>query len=305
MTYTKTVTSAAALMGAAISTAALAQEAADTPARGYLKAHEGVQDPLRLLGGPVDVTLTQDGGEVYIALPAKRALDPVVFGSPDMPLAYGGYPIIEGVPAEMRETAGGAYTQTTDMTPFGDKFIELPGAKLSVTARDATAVDAATSEDQVEMTASWEDAEGNTYEVTCCAKLETVGGQHPTFGGVVTNHLMHGFTRVGTPLFPSMFAYLGFWGAGEAKKNGEVLDGPRPMHGMWTEYARTEDYGLVFDEGVTPGKRYFHIMVPPVAPAGEGGGLEKSPVNTGFTMENGEPLPFWHVMFENAETVAQ
>lgn len=87
-------------------------------------------------------------------------------------------------------------------------------------------------------------------------------------------------------------------------KNGEVIDGPRPIHGMLTEYARTEDCELVFDENVDPTRRYFHIMVAPIVPA-EGGGLQNQPVSTGFTLPNGEELPFWHVMFEDLNVAAE
>jgi hypothetical protein len=276
-----------------------------TPARGYLEAHRGVQEPVPLLGGPVEVTLRQDGGQAFVALPDNRELDPVVFGTPDMPLAYGGFPVVQGVPPEMRGTEGGQYTQLKQKSPFGDAHIVLPGAKLELTALDATAADAATSDDQVEMTASWQDEAGNTYTVTCCKQLQTAGTEHPTFGGVVTNHIMHGFSRVGTPLFPTVIAQLGFWGAGEIMKNGEVIDGPRPVHGMLTEYARTGNYELAFDENVTPTARHFHVMVAPVVPGDEPGALKRQPVETGFELPNGQTLPFWHVMFENVDVQSQ
>lgn len=287
--------------------AAKATAAQDSPARGYLKAHRDLQDPRPLSGGPITTKITQDSGGVYVALPSPRPLDETVFGTPESPSATGGYPVVEGLPVDMRETQGDKFTQTAKPTPFGDKHIEMSGASLDLTATDATATDAATSDDRVEMTASWQDEQGNTYSVTCCDKLETVGGQHPTFGGVVTDHLLHGFTRVGTPLFPTLFASVGFWGSGEIKKNGEVIDGPRPIHGMLTEYARTEDYKLVKDENVDPARRYFHIMVAPVVP-GDDGGLKDKPVNTGFTppeAPEGKELPFWHVMFEDLTVTAE
>jgi hypothetical protein len=36
--------------------------------------------------------------------------------------------------------------------------------RLDISAKDITATDGATSEDEVEMEASWEDKDGNTYE---------------------------------------------------------------------------------------------------------------------------------------------
>ncbi len=133
---------------------------------------------------------------------------------------YGGEPIIMGVPPAMRGTEGGEYTQLKRKSPFGNEITSMGDARLRLAMTDLTAADAAESQDSVQMEASWTDAEGNTYTVRCCAKLETVGTEHPTFGGVVTNHLLHGFTRVGTPLMPTEFAYAAFWGAGEVLKNG-------------------------------------------------------------------------------------
>ncbi|MFQ5656850.1 MAG: hypothetical protein ACE5G5_04860, partial [Candidatus Methylomirabilales bacterium] len=50
------------------------------PARGYLDAHKGVQEPFGLLGGPITVTITQNSGGVFVALPDNRRLDKNVFG---------------------------------------------------------------------------------------------------------------------------------------------------------------------------------------------------------------------------------
>ncbi len=276
-----------------------------TQADGYLEAHRGVETPLSRLGGPLHVTVTQDGGGVFVALPARRELDPHVFGTPDMPRAFGGTPVITGVPPAMRGTEGGEYTELTQPSPFGDAFLTMGNASLTIEATDMTAADAATTEDSVEFEASWQDEEGNTYAVTCCKQLVTHGIEFPTFGGVVTNHLLHGFSGVGTPLMPTEFAYLAFWGVGDVLKNGEVIDENRLIHGMLTEYVRTEGYELGFDEDVNPQGRHFHLMVAPAEPVPDEGLFRPQPVNTGFTMANGEPLPFWHVMFESFEVEAE
>lgn len=276
-----------------------------TQADGYLEAHRGIDQPLHLLGGPIDVTLTQDGGGVFVALPAQRELDPHVFGTPEMPRAFGGTPMITGVPPAMRGTEGGEYTTTTQRTPFGDAYVTMGNADLRLEAHDETAADAAMTEDSVDFEASWQDEEGNAYSVTCCRRLASHGLEYPTFGGVVTNHLLHGFSGVGTPLMPTEFAYVAFWGVGDVMKNGEVVDEGRLIHGMFTEYVRTQGYELGFDEDVNPQGRHFHLMVAPVRPNMEEGLFEHAPVQTGFTLPNGQPLPFWHVMFESVETEAQ
>jgi len=46
---------------------------------------------------------------------------------------------------------------------------------------------------------------------------------------------------------------------GAVLKNGEVLDKPRLVHGMLTEYVLTEGYKLAFDDQVTPTAQHFHL----------------------------------------------
>jgi len=271
------------------------------PARGYLDAHAGVKKPLPLLGGPVHVTIGQKSGGVFVALPDERRLDPVVFGTPAHPRAFGGTPGINGVPLAVRAQQGGHYTHLKKKTPFGDKYMVLADGRLKLTGVDATATDAATTSDHVEMLASWKDKAGNTYSVRCCKMMAAHGVEFPTFGGVVTNHILHGFTRLGTALMPTEFAYFAFWGMGQVSRNGEVLDAPRLVHGMLTEYVRTKGYRLAFDSEVTPTRRHFHLMVPPFVPNPKAGHFEHKAVKTGMVLPNGMDLPFWHVMFENLD----
>lgn len=274
-------------------------------ANDYIKAHKDVEKPFELLGGPIDISIMQSDGGVFVALPDYRELDPQVFGTPEMPAAFAGTPVITGVPVPLREVEDGKFTKLKELSPFGDKHKVMPNGRLSINATDATATDAATTEDKVMMQASWEDGEGNTYEVKCCEKLATHGMEFPTFGGVVTNTILHGFTGIGTPLMPSEYTYFAFWGMGAVIKNGEVLDKPRLIHGMLTEYVRTEGYKLGFDKDVTPTRRHFHLMVAPMMPDMESGTFTKKPVKTGFKLPNGEELPFWHVMFETLDIEAK
>ncbi|MFQ5703149.1 MAG: hypothetical protein ACE5HT_03925 [Gemmatimonadales bacterium] len=274
------------------------------PAQGYLEAHAHVQKPLGLLGGPITIDITQSSGGVFVALPDARKLDPDVFGTPKMPRAAGGTPGINGVPPMVRGVEGGKYTKMKAMSPFGDKNIVMGGGKLKLHMVDATATDAAKSDDRVQMEASWKDKAGNTYTVKCCKMLATHGVEFPTFGGVVTNHILHGFTRLGTALMPTEFTYAGFWGMGAVIKNGKVLEQPRLIHGMLTEYVRGEGYKLDSDSEVTPTRQQFHLMVAPFKPNMQEGHFDKSPVKTGFKLPNGMELPFWHVMFENLDVKA-
>lgn len=272
-----------------------------TEADGYLEAHRSVEKPMELLGGPITFSVKQSSGGVFVALPDHRKLDADVFGTPEMPRAVAGTPGMTGVPLAFRQFENGQYTTVDRLTPFGDKFTAMSNGTLMLDAKDVTATDAATTQDKVSFEANWQDKQGNTYEVRCCAMLATAGVEFPTFGGVVTNHLLHGFSGVGTPLMPTEYTYAAFWGMGEVRKNGEIVDKPRIVHGMLTEYVRTKGYKLASDREVTPTRRHFHLMVAPFVPVkGEHKFTHKN-VETGFQLPNGKELPFWHVMFENLE----
>jgi hypothetical protein len=270
-------------------------------ADGYLEAHRKVKEPMELLGGPISFTIEQNSGGVFVALPDNRELDNDVFGSPEMPLAFTGTPGITGVPVPFRNKQGGQFTSLKKKTPFGDKNTTMANGKLMLKGSDVTATDAATTEDEVKMKASWEDKKGNTYAVRCCKMVVSAGPEFPTFGGVVTNHILHGFTGIGTPLMPSEYTYAAFWGMGQVMKNGEVTDKPRVVHGMLTEYVRGENYKLVKDSEVTPTRRHFHLMVAPFMPVKGKHKFQHDNVSTGFQLPNGKELPFWHVMFENLD----
>ncbi|MDX1618648.1 MAG: hypothetical protein R3224_07665 [Balneolaceae bacterium] len=270
------------------------------PYRGYLKAHMNSQ-PQELLGGPLEVGIQQNSGGVFVILPSKRQLDPHVFGTPQAPRAMAGTPGINGLPPGARSVSNGQYQEMKKPSPFGDKNIVMANGKLNIKAVDATAADAAKTNDEIKFMASWEDQDGNTYEVRCCGMLAAHGVEYPTFGGVVTNTIMHGSSRIGTALMPTEYVYFAFWGMGEVRKNGEVLDKPRLVHGMLTEYVRKEGYELAFDDEVTPTRRHFHLMVPPMMPEPSEQEFVHNNVKTGFKLPNGMELPFWHVMFENLE----
>lgn len=275
------------------------------PYKGYLKAHMNLDQPQELLGGPLKVNISQQSGGVFVILPSKRELDPYVFGNPKMPRAFAGTPGINGLPPAARGTKDGEYTEMKKPSPFGDKNVVMANGKLNIEALDATATDAAKTSDKVSFKASWEDKEGNTYEVRCCEMLAAHGVEYPTFGGVVTNTIMHGSSRIGTALMPTEYVYFAFWGMGAVMKNGEVTDKPRLIHGMLTEYVRTEGYELASDDEVTPTRKHFHLMVPPMMPEMKEQKFVHNNVKTGFTLPNDMELPFWHVMFENLQINAE
>lgn len=241
----------------------------------YLKAHNDIKEPMVLIGGPIKVTVTQEQGGVHVALPDYRKLDPRVFGISELPRAYAGTPVITGIPLQMREVKNSQYTQLKDKTPFGHNNIVMSDGRFSLKALDITATDAAVTDDSVEMEASWKDQEGNTYAVKC-NKVAPHGVEYPSFGGVVTNHILHGSSRIGTPLMPTEFVYVAFWGMGETLKNDKTMDSGVIVHCMLTEFVRTTDYELAFDDQVTPTKLQMHLIVPPMIV--KDGKFEKHPV---------------------------
>ena len=295
----------APLSAAAPSKAELHKLVQMDPWNGYLAAHNKVAHPFQLLGGPIEVKISQQAGGVHVALPAHRKLDAHVFGTPRRPRAFAGTPLIEGLPLAMRGTKGDHYTKASRLSPFGNKFMVMRHGRLKVDLVDATATDGATTKDRVHFRASWQDKAGNTYAVRCCTKLVHQGLEWPTFGGVVTNDLMHGSSRVGTPLMPTLFDYAAFWGMGKVLKNGKVIDAPRLVHMMLTELVRGPAYRLDTDGQVTPTRLQVHLMVMPFMPNKQDHAFKPSPVKTGFTLPNGQTLPFWHVMFSNINVKAR
>jgi len=278
----------------------IAQLQKNTPAKGYLKAHNTLQKPMDILGGPISIELSQDKSPIYVALPDNRKLDPRVFGTVKSPMAFNGTPGITGVPKFARANDGKNFTKMKMLSPFGDKHIILKDGTLKISALDKTATDAARTDDKVNLEASWKDKMGNIYMVKV-NKVLPHGLEFPTFGGVVTNYILHGFTGIGTPLMPSEYTYFAFWGIGNIYKNGQIVDKMRLVHGMLTEYVRTAGYKLAFDSQVSPTALQFHLMIPPFKPNKTTMSFDKSPVHTGFMLPNGKELPFWHVMFENVQ----
>lgn len=258
----------------------------------YLSAHIDVENPPTILGGPIEFRLIQEDGAANLILPSPRELDPTIFGTEGNPMATEVPAIVFGAPMGVREVQEDGTFITNQPTPFGDNFASTRGS-INVRMVDMTATDGATTQDEVEMVAEF-NAPNNAgtwrVEVNTAAPH---GWFIPTAGGVATNVILHGASRWGTQLMPTEYTYAAFWGMGSIYFNDELMAENRLVHGMFTEYVRgTPPYGLVFDEGVNPNSRHFHVIVPPFTPQGQ-----PSPVPTGFTLPNGMDLPFIHVMF--------
>jgi hypothetical protein len=250
--------------------------------------------PGMLAGGSVTVKAKSNGPDVRWILPGPRALDPAIFGTPDMPL---GFDADVGLPlaARLTNADGTAYTTTAGPTPFSNNFAQIQG-EFKLKAVDSTLIDGPTTEDKAKFTAKFTGPNGKEYQVKVL-KVLPKGPFHPFFGGVATNIIQHGGTGIGTRLMPQVYSYVAFWGVAELTIDGSVVASNRLVHGMITNDVRDENYQLVFDDGVDNSDIQLHLILPPmiVTPTGP----MPSPVPTGFTLPNGMEQPFLHIMYED------
>ena len=257
----------------------------------WLSAHIEIENPPDVPGGPITTTAIRENGPAFWAFPGPRKLDPTVFGTADNPLGTEQPALFLGVPVQMREQTEDGSWQTSVPTPFGDKFAALEGASVRSIAVDATAIDGATTKDEIDFEATFPAPEDQgTYRVVV-QKAAPHGWAYPTGGGVVTDVMLHGVTGWGTRLMPTEFTYSAFCGAGDIYHNEELVAEGHGIHMMLTEFVRGEGYKLVFDEGVNPTNRHLHLMALPFTLKGE-----PQPVPTGFMLPNGMEQPFLHVM---------
>ena len=206
-------------------------------------------------------------------------MDPAVFGTPEHPLGWENTPFpLVGIPVSMRQQADGAYTIVDHATPFGD-WLPVGTGDLKMTLVDATAIDGAKTKDKVNFEATFQAPDkSHTYRVVANMALPH-GKFFPTFGGVVTNHLLHGVTGLGTRLMPTEFTYVAFWAKGQLYVDGKLTNDNHLVHMMITEGVRQKGK-LQLEGGVRGTGRVLHLMVPPykLGPNGP----EKSPLKTGY-----------------------
>lgn len=227
-------------------------------------------------------------GTALWQFPDKRELDPALFGTPAKPFN------VELLPLDMRETnaEGTAYTTISKPLMFSNK-IKMTEGRFDMTVTDRTAMDSMDSKDEVAMEATFTGPAGRQFRVTM-NKVIPKGPDHPFFGGVGTNVLMHGGTGIGTPLVAQEFSYITAWGLGDIYIDGEKVDSKRVVHVMVSERTRDDDFKVGF--GVAkPDELEIHLAMPPLK--GSPKGPVASPVPTGVTLPNGKEQPFIHVNF--------
>ncbi len=262
-----------------------------TPATGlgaYTKAHAMNPSPPDRIGGPIEIKVSVKGGSTRWNQPGPRQLDPAVFGTPEHPIGWEQTPFpLVGIPISMRQTMGDDYTIVDHATPFSD-WLPVGVGDLEMTLIDATAIDGRKTKDQVAFVATFQAPDkSHTYRVEADMALPH-GKFYPTFGGVVTDHLLHGATGLGSRLMPTEYTYVAFWAKGRLFVDGQLTNDNHLVHMMITEGVRKKGK-LQSDSGVTGVGRVVHLMVPPykLGPKGP----EKSPLKTGY-------LPFPYVKKE-------
>jgi len=242
--------------------------------------------------GPGEMSASANGQALW-QFPDRRALDPALFGTPDAPLN------VELLALENRLISdnGSAYTTIKNPSMFSNNIKMTTGA-FSMQVADLSAKDGMDSQDTVAMEASFVGPNGRNFRVTM-NKVIPVGPDHPFYGGVGTDVLMHGGTGIGTPLVAQEFSYITAWGIGNIYIDDELVDEKRVIHVMVSERTRDADFQVGFGVAM-PDQLEIHLAMPPLK--GSPTGPVPSPVPTGVTLPNGAEQPFIHVNFYgNAE----
>lgn len=251
----------------------------DTGLGAYTRAHAMNPSPPDRIGGPVTITVSSVQGSTRWALPGPRQMDPSVFGNPSHPLGWEKTPFpLVGIPLLMRQQKEGSYTIVDHATPFSN-WLPVGIGNLEMTLVDMTAIDGAKTKDKVHFEASFQ-APDKSHNYRVVADMPLPHGKFfPTFGGVVTDHLLHGVTGLGTRLMPTEYTYAAFWAKGKLFVDGKLTNDNQLVHMMITEGVRKKGK-LQSDSGVNGTGRVLHLMVPPykLGPKGP----EKSPLKTGY-----------------------
>jgi len=237
-------------------------------------------------GGPLAISVSQTHGATRFMLPGTRAMDPAIFGTPEHPSGFEPAPFpMSGIPIDLRLKAGDKYTIINHACPFSD-WSEKGKGSVTMKVVDTTAIDGAYTKDSIDFEANFELPDGAKYRVVCKKPLAH-GGAFPFFGGVVTNHLIHGGAGIAPRALPTDFAYAAFWGAGNVYKDGSLINKGQLVHVWVSEDVRGKDGRTRMDnEAGNPSKGLtLHMVIPPFRPTPKG--MVKSPLKTMFM-----PFPY-------------
>ncbi|MAG57821.1 MAG: hypothetical protein CMJ83_16175 [Planctomycetes bacterium] len=238
--------------------------------------------------------------------PGVRNLQPRAFGSVNEPW---GSEFFIGVPLYDRIDDGQGNWTTTALptmasnvtTPLNDT------SECRLVVRDRTPLDLNTftsaTQDEVSVSLKFIDPFGRKIAIRSTQPLPK-GPFHEFFGGVVTNHILHGRTGLGGKLPPQVFCYIATWSLAEVTIDGQLLpnNDKRLLHTMVTQGIRDpgNDPGPAGGNGPFMGRDdevdkedlELHVVLPPV---------RFVPTPQPNTPVVGFPQEFVHLVFENVE----
>jgi hypothetical protein len=246
-------------------------------------ANEGTSLP----GGPVRISLSRQMGDVQIVL--KNKLNSFV-----VPRSGATDPVAPRPGRDGDPTATTHAAPTTTTAPLSE--LSMRNGRVRLKAVDVTASDAAASQDSLDLEASWQDDQGNTFAVRC-TKVIPGGMSRPVFGGVVTNHLLERSAAPDATDLPAGYAYVAFWGTGDVLKNGQVQDSDVVIQGMLTEAAPGQHNHPPLADPLVAARLRLHVLAGPLAL--NRGLYVRRPAKTGCVLADGKPLTFWHVTFDH------
>ncbi len=212
------------------------------------------------------------------------------------PVTFSGSQSVTG--ADVYEVLPGpaAIDPSITPTPFSDVVADSAGS-YTLSVSDLSEVDSVDSTDAVtNVDIRFTGNDGTNYLIDSIAIIHKPdgAGDHPFFGGVGLNKMMHGNTTIGTGLMPKMKAYITLWGIADLKNadTDAVIASGRIVHIMTATGVRDSDKKLLVDveqDGSDHNMRSAetHVILPPMNPAGE-----MSPIP-------GTDHGFLHMMFSN------
>jgi len=253
----------------------------------------GLAGPALAHQGVGEMSATAEGQALW-QFPDRRALDPALFGTPDAPYNAELLPLAN----RLVSADGSAFTTIKNPSMFSNN-IKMTTGTFSMDVADLTAQDGMGSRDTVNMEATFTGPNGREFRVTM-NKVIPMGPDHPFYGGVGTDVLMHGGTGIGTPLVTQEFSYITAWGIGNIYIDGALVDEKRVIHIMVSERTRDADFQVGFGVAM-PDELEIHLAMPPLK--GSPNGPVASPVPTGVMLPNGAEQPFIHVNFYGNATL--
>lgn len=154
-------------------------------------------------------------------------------------------------PGEVYEVMPGpaVINPTMNPTPFSDNIQPATGS-YSIEVSDLSPEDSENSQDAVpSVNIQFTGSNGTEYLIDTIQVIHKPqgAGDHPFFGGVGLNKIMHGNTGIGTNLMPKMLSYITLWGLTDLKdaSTGQVIASNRIIHIMSATNVRDQNLNLI------------------------------------------------------------